>query len=59
MNAPAKGGRPPSMAKMAQRALRQVQLQALDELARRAASGNTNALRMLREIADEKTTDRP
>lgn len=59
MNAPAKGGRPASIAKAAQRALRQIQMQALDELARRAASGNTNALRMLREIADEKTTDRP
>jgi hypothetical protein len=58
MNAPVqvRGGRPASIAKAAQKALREIQIQALDELARRAASGNTNALRLLREIADEKNT---
>ncbi|WP_200377321.1 hypothetical protein [Thiocystis violacea] len=58
MNVPAKGGRPPSMAKLAQKELRLIQVAAIKELAKRAAGGSSNALKILREIADEKPAAR-
>lgn len=48
-----RGGRPLDIGKAARRALRQVQRQAIDELARRAAAGSPSALKTLRELAAE------